>query len=454
MLDRVPDEAVADDRRLHAELAFARGDVRAFLGDLRCIVDYETAILLGADGVHPDLVAAVASHLSLNRFVASPKDAQAFIEGADLPPGESGDPIRFLAGMIVAGLAVGDLAAADRWTRSMDADRDRSPDNYDTLNGDIWAAIIAWYRAMCTRSTNAANERGCHHGARRRLSPTTRPAWRFGPAGCRRSRRSQAWLRRKGPRRRLAPCKRPRTSPTPASSYPHHDIRGRRRASTRRRPPARLQPARRASRGATPPAFAAAASVLAGCAAVGIGDLAEARRRVALGDLAEDLCYGAADVNTMFCGPSWPSSNTSVAQPPRSTPRTRRGPRLPLPHGRHPRTHHRTGDAQDHQEVRASPARSMASRTTGHRARTRGIRYRVADSLIAAARGLARRRHLRHSLRRRPSAALDQTVAYIMRSRGARKRPAIGWASRTPTERDVVDEISRDSPTSRSPTSC
>ncbi len=33
---------------------------------------------------------------------------------------------------------------------------------------------------------------------------------------------------------------------------------------------------------------------------------------------------------------------------------------------------------------------------------------------------------------------LDEAVAYVRRSRGARRRPAIGWASLTPTELDVV----------------
>ena len=33
---------------------------------------------------------------------------------------------------------------------------------------------------------------------------------------------------------------------------------------------------------------------------------------------------------------------------------------------------------------------------------------------------------------------LDEAVAYARRSRGARRRPATGWASLTPTELDVV----------------
>ena len=32
----------------------------------------------------------------------------------------------------------------------------------------------------------------------------------------------------------------------------------------------------------------------------------------------------------------------------------------------------------------------------------------------------------------------DEAIAYALRGRGERKRPATGWASLTPTERDVV----------------
>ena len=34
--------------------------------------------------------------------------------------------------------------------------------------------------------------------------------------------------------------------------------------------------------------------------------------------------------------------------------------------------------------------------------------------------------------------SLDEVIAYVRRGRGERKRPASGWASLTPTERDVV----------------
>jgi hypothetical protein len=35
----------------------------------------------------------------------------------------------------------------------------------------------------------------------------------------------------------------------------------------------------------------------------------------------------------------------------------------------------------------------------------------------------------------------EEAIAYARRSRGERKRPASGWASLTPTERDVVRSL-------------
>jgi DNA-binding CsgD family transcriptional regulator len=36
------------------------------------------------------------------------------------------------------------------------------------------------------------------------------------------------------------------------------------------------------------------------------------------------------------------------------------------------------------------------------------------------------------------SLSIEESIAYVQRGRGERKRPASGWASLTPTERDVV----------------
>jgi DNA-binding CsgD family transcriptional regulator len=38
--------------------------------------------------------------------------------------------------------------------------------------------------------------------------------------------------------------------------------------------------------------------------------------------------------------------------------------------------------------------------------------------------------------------SIDEAIAYAQRGRGQRKRPASGWASLTPTERDVVRLVS------------
>jgi DNA-binding CsgD family transcriptional regulator len=38
--------------------------------------------------------------------------------------------------------------------------------------------------------------------------------------------------------------------------------------------------------------------------------------------------------------------------------------------------------------------------------------------------------------------SVEEAIAYIQRRRGGRKRPSSGWASLTPTERDVVRLVS------------
>ena len=50
--------------------------------------------------------------------------------------------------------------------------------------------------------------------------------------------------------------------------------------------------------------------------------------------------------------------------------------------------------------------------------------------------------------------SLDETVAYIMRGRGPRTRPATGWEGLTPTERTSSTRYAAGSPTRRSPNSC
>ena len=45
----------------------------------------------------------------------------------------------------------------------------------------------------------------------------------------------------------------------------------------------------------------------------------------------------------------------------------------------------------------------------------------------------------------------EEAIAYAQRGRGERKRPASGWASLTPTEREWCDWSARDSATRTSP---
>lgn len=74
------------------------------------------------------------------------------------------------------------------------------------------------------------------------------------------------------------------------------------------------------------------------------------------------------------------------------------------------------------------------------------VRFRIYDHEVAAAQAAAR-----HMLDEKgfqsawaEGAALsdDEAIAFAQRGRGARRRPASGWESLTPTERDVVRQVS------------
>jgi DNA-binding CsgD family transcriptional regulator/tetratricopeptide (TPR) repeat protein len=65
-------------------------------------------------------------------------------------------------------------------------------------------------------------------------------------------------------------------------------------------------------------------------------------------------------------------------------------------------------------------------------------RRRAHQATVASLRATLGDRPFRQAWAEGGRLTLDETVAYVRRSRGARRRPATGWASLTPTELDVV----------------
>ena len=86
------------------------------------------------------------------------------------------------------------------------------------------------------------------------------------------------------------------------------------------------------------------------------------------------------------------------------------------------------GCAQDHRDVaRLAGALRCIRDDLEYRARTPGIRDRI-DSAIDAARNTLGDDTFDSAFAEGHQLSLDEIVAYLMRSRGARKRPATGWA--------------------------
>jgi DNA-binding CsgD family transcriptional regulator len=65
-------------------------------------------------------------------------------------------------------------------------------------------------------------------------------------------------------------------------------------------------------------------------------------------------------------------------------------------------------------------------------------RQPVQEATLAALRGALGQQRFDAAWAEGARMTLDEAVAYVRRSRGARRRPSAGWDSLTPTERDVV----------------
>jgi DNA-binding CsgD family transcriptional regulator len=68
-------------------------------------------------------------------------------------------------------------------------------------------------------------------------------------------------------------------------------------------------------------------------------------------------------------------------------------------------------------------------------------RRRAHQATVAGLRTALGERPFRQAWAEGARLTLDEAVAYVRRSRGARRRPATGWASLTPTELDVVRQV-------------
>ena len=104
--------------------------------------------------------------------------------------------------------------------------------------------------------------------------------------------------------------------------------------------------------------------------------------------------------------------------------------------------------------VTAKPPGFLA-RHTAIRERIGAVRFKVWDAgyeaSVAALRDAMGEQDFDAAWAEGAALSTEEAIAYAQRGRGERKRPASGWASLTPTERDVVRLVSEDSPTTTSP---
>ena len=99
------------------------------------------------------------------------------------------------------------------------------------------------------------------------------------------------------------------------------------------------------------------------------------------------------------------------------------------------------GESRDHREVaRLQGAIARARDDLGYGMRMPGIAERV-DAAIGAAREALGDEAFNAAFEDGQRLSLEEVTAYALRSKGERKRPPMGWASLTPTEVAVVEQV-------------
>jgi len=80
------------------------------------------------------------------------------------------------------------------------------------------------------------------------------------------------------------------------------------------------------------------------------------------------------------------------------------------------------------------------------RQRMGAVRFKIYDAgyedSVAALRDAMGEEHFDSAWAEGAALSVDEAIAYVQRGRGERKRPTSGWASLTPSERDVVRLVS------------
>ena len=148
VLDRIPRDAL--DRALQAEVAYRLYPHLVYRGDPRCVVELDQALALGADGVHPYLVALATQDRVLLVALFDPVRAGPMLDEAAVARDAFGDPTiemaHAVAGLMLRGVSQGDITLANPYIDELERLRSVLPNSVFTLHADMWTAIAAELR--------------------------------------------------------------------------------------------------------------------------------------------------------------------------------------------------------------------------------------------------------------------------------------------------------------------
>ena len=206
MLDRIPRDAL--DRALQAEVAYRLYVHLVYRGDPRCVVELDQVLALGADGVHPYLVALATQHRVLLVALFDPVRAGPMLDEAAVARDAIGDPTiemaHALAGLMLRGVTQGDMTLASPYIDELERLRSVLPNSGYALHADIWTAVAADHVGDLARASD------CLERAEQWLAEHSRP----GAPALRGSRgNGNATASAAGRRPRLMRCSPPTSSP-------------------------------------------------------------------------------------------------------------------------------------------------------------------------------------------------------------------------------------------------
>ncbi len=449
VLDRIPTDDTID-RGLRAEIAFLLEAHLLEKGDPRCAAELDRALDLGADGVHP-LVFGIMRQTQVGFYSGfDPVSAASLLDAVSAESGEFSHPLvelrHALVGLMLRGSLLGDVEAARQYLDDLERLRIMLPNEGQVMVADLWAAVAMQHIGDLKRMT-AFIDRAEQWLSERRDPNRDYSTVSYWPSQVAAARDGIAGLR---------------GFPSPGATVAAYQLARRQglAAGMLGLPAGILQLA------AGDPAAALATlrdsldqetavlgskimiavpSVWAARASLALGDLDDARSRVAV---ADEIARTHALTWPVGLAMTVRAEIALVDNEPEAL-------ALALEALEFTSTHtfrleqvellevltvlaSRQGDHREVARLQGSVARIRDD--LDFRQRLPAIAPRVEAAIDAAVEALGDAAFdLAHEDGRHLN--LEEVTAYALRSRGERSRPSAGWGSLTPTERAVVDQV-------------